>query len=252
MPYAVNEGTRIHYDITGAGPVVVLMHGVGDTSEIWRQLGAVELLAANFTVVTIDSRGLGDSDRPRRPSDYTRDLRREDTVAGLDEIGAERAHLVGYSLGARNAFYVATDYPERVASVVAVAANPHPTPINLKLTRHLWSPKRPPRPIRALRRLRRTVERRLRGQSVDVLVSQADSGDFDVDAAVAAMTMPVLLVTGEFDERFAVELTKEFAGRLPNSELEIVSGEDHGMLPRLQPTLPTIEAFLLRVSAAPA
>ena len=155
MPYAVNQGIRIFYEVAGEGPVVVLMHGIGDTSEIWHRLGAVERLATKFTVVTIDARGLGESDHPTEPAAYVRQLRRDDTVAVLDAISADQAHLVGYSLGGRNALYVSTAHPERVASVVAIAANPFPTPMNLQLTAHL----RRGRAIylRALGKLRRTM-----------------------------------------------------------------------------------------------
>jgi len=94
VPVAVNVGTRIHYEVTGAGPVVVLMHGIGDTGEIWRQLGAVDRLAAHFTVVTIDLRGLGRSDMPSEPAAYTRDVRRDDTIAVLDAIEALTTKVV--------------------------------------------------------------------------------------------------------------------------------------------------------------
>ena len=253
MPYAVNDGTRIYYEITGSGPVVLLMHGVGDTSEIWHRLGAVERLAANFTVVTIDLRGLGRSDRPTKPSGYLRDLRRDDTIAVLDAIGADRVHLVGYSLGARNAIYVAAHQPERVASVVLGAANPFSTPLNLELTEPVRAAmKRRPKYVRAIGRLRRIAMERVHGKTVADLIALAPSGSFDVDAAAAAMAMPVYMFIGEFDERFAVELTKDFAERLPDCRLEIVPGENHGMLARLQPMLPKIEAFLTEVAASTA
>lgn len=252
MPVAVNAGTRIYYEVTGAGPVVVLMHGIGDTGEIWRQLGAVDRLAAHFTVVTIDLRGLGRSDMPSEPAAYTRDVRRDDTIAVLDAIEAQRAHLVGYSLGGRNAFYVASHQPDRIASVVAGGANPFPSRPNFELAGHLARmAERPPKVVRAYLRLRRKLIGPSRPEQVERLINAASamSGEFDVDAAAEAMKMPVYLFTGEFDQRFAVELTKDFASRLDDCRLEIVPGENHGMLPRMQPMLPKIEQFLLGVGA---
>ena len=250
MPYAVNDGTRIYYELTGSGPIVVLMHGVGDTGEIWRELGAVDRLAPDFTVVTIDMRGLGRSDTPDDPAAYTRQVRRDDTIAVLDAIEADRAHLVGYSLGGRNAFYVAAHQPDRIASVVAGGANPFPRRLNHELAGHLLrTVGRPPKYVRAYLRLRRKLVGPSRSDRVAQLIDRAGSEDFDVEAAAAAMTMPVYLFSGEFDQLFAVELTRDFAERLPDCELEIVPGENHGMLGRLQPMLPKIEAFLLRVSA---
>jgi pimeloyl-ACP methyl ester carboxylesterase len=176
-------------------------------------------------------------------------VRRDDTIAVLDAIGADRVHLVGYSLGGRNAFYVATYQPERVASVVVAGANPFPTPLNMELTERLRRTSRRPKHIRALLRLRRMLARRISGRPTAELIDAAGGEPFDVSEAIEAMTMPVYLITGEFDERFAVELTKSFADQLPDARFEIVPGETHGMLPRMQSMLPKIEEFLLGVSA---
>jgi len=70
--YAVStDGTRIAYDVTGSGPVVILLHGGGATRRSWHEAGYVSRLAAEFTVVTMDLRGNGESGRPplaKRPA----------------------------------------------------------------------------------------------------------------------------------------------------------------------------------------
>jgi non-heme chloroperoxidase len=254
MAYAENAGVRIYYEVAGSGPWLVLLHGVGSDGQVWQENGALERFLPGYTVVTIDARGLGSSDRPTRVDDYRRELRRDDTIAVLDAIGAEQVRIVGYSLGGRSAIYVATEQPERVVSTVVVAANPFPTPVNLELTSHL----RPPVPPRTLRgrvggRVRRLARRALGRSgpklSVEQMIRLADSGEFDVDAALRAMTMPSLFLIGEHDQRFDVNLTRQFAEQLPRGEFELVPGENHGMLRRLGPELPRIEAFLSRVEA---
>ena len=89
----------------------------------------------------------------------------------------------------------------------------------------------------------------MRGRSTAELIDAAAGELFTVEDTIKAMKMPVYLITGEFDDRFAVELTRSFAEQLPDARFEIVPGENHGMLPRMQPMLPKIEEFLLGVSA---
>ncbi len=248
MPFALNQGVRIHYEVTGSGPVVLLLHGVGSTGQIWTQIGAVERLASRFTVVTSDARGLGRSDRPTTAADYRRELRRDDTIAVLDAVGADRAHLVGYSLGGRSAFRVAAHQPERIISVVAGGANPYSMRLNAELTAHLQPQGRGPATRNLMMRVRGKL-RSLTGHrptpSVQQLIRAADSQGVDTDPASEAITMPVYLFTGEHDQSFDVGLTRQFAESLPHCQFEVIEGEDHGMLRRLTPLLPRIEQFLI-------
>src|SRR4051794_11394062 len=99
MPFAENRGCRIAFDVAGVGPTVVLQHGLGSRRVDWTQSGYVDALSDAYQVVTIDSLGHGDSDRPTDPSLYGREQRVGDVVAVLDDVGVDRVHLVGYSMG---------------------------------------------------------------------------------------------------------------------------------------------------------
>ena len=65
-----SDGARIAYDVTGSGPAVMLLHGGGQTRRAWHDAGYVERLAQEFTVITLDLRANGESDRPTQPSKY--------------------------------------------------------------------------------------------------------------------------------------------------------------------------------------
>ena len=65
-----SDGARIAYDVTGSGPAVMLLHGGGQTRRPWHDAGYVERLAQEFTVITLDLRANGESDRPTQPSKY--------------------------------------------------------------------------------------------------------------------------------------------------------------------------------------
>jgi 3-oxoadipate enol-lactonase len=106
---------QIAYDVTGSGPAVVLLHaGLGDRT-MWD--AQVPVFANDFTVVRIDARGFGETRKP--PVGYSSVA---DVVSVLDHLGIQRAHVVGVSMGSQTAIELAVAAPERVASLVPVAA----------------------------------------------------------------------------------------------------------------------------------
>jgi len=118
MPYANNNGVRIHYKVEGTGPPLVLIHGFLADLEYWRQLGYVEALKSSYRVILIDMRGHGQSDKPHEPAEYGETQRVGDILAVLDAEGVQRAHVWGYSKGGIDGFLLAHHAPERVASLI--------------------------------------------------------------------------------------------------------------------------------------
>jgi pimeloyl-ACP methyl ester carboxylesterase len=109
------NGARIAYDVRGDGPPVVLVHaGIADR-RMWRD--TVPALEREFTVVTYDQRGYGDSTLPGGPATYTDDL-----GALLAELGIEGVSLVGVSLGGRVVLEHTLLHPESVTRLVLVGA----------------------------------------------------------------------------------------------------------------------------------
>lgn len=123
MPFATHRGQRIHYTVDGAGPLVILQHGLLLDGESWRRCGLVDALAPNFRVVCVDSLGHGHSDKPAHAELYSQVQRAGDIVAVIDDLGCERAHLIGHSMGGWLAVGVAKYHPDRLASVVVAGWN---------------------------------------------------------------------------------------------------------------------------------
>ena len=100
-------------DIAGHGPLALFMHGIGGNRGNWR--AQLPVFAPHFSCVAWDARGYGDSD------DYAGALAFDDFVDDvlrvLDHFGAERAHLVGLSMGGRIAMRTALLHPGRVATL---------------------------------------------------------------------------------------------------------------------------------------
>ena len=126
MPYAVNQGIRIHYRIEGDGQPLVLQHGFTDSLATWYDLGCVEALKPQYRLILIDARGPRASDKPHQPDAYARDRNVADITTVLDDLDIPRAHNFGYSMGGHIGFAIARYAPERVRSLILGAGSPHP------------------------------------------------------------------------------------------------------------------------------
>ena len=113
------DGTKIAYEVTGSGPALLLVHGGGQTRRTWDQLKYVDRLAKRFTVIAMDLRGVGDSDKPTKPEFYTLDRVLADFLAVADAAGAKRFHIYGFGHGGTLARYAAAK-SDRVVSAVLV------------------------------------------------------------------------------------------------------------------------------------
>ncbi len=120
MPLASINGTEIHYDEHGAGPAVVLIHGLGSSGADWAF--QVPALRPHFRVIVPDLRGAGLSGKPEGP--YRVEQFAEDLWALLDHLGVTEAQLVGFSLGGAVALEMALQRAQQVSSVVTINTLP--------------------------------------------------------------------------------------------------------------------------------
>ncbi len=106
MPtFASFDGLRLNYTVwegDGAHHPVLLQHGfAADTNANWISTGVVAALrSAGLTVISLDARGHGRSEKPHDEAAYTGDSMARDISALLDELGLDEVSLVGYSMGA--------------------------------------------------------------------------------------------------------------------------------------------------------
>ncbi|MBU1879225.1 MAG: alpha/beta fold hydrolase, partial [Chloroflexi bacterium] len=100
------DGTRIAYDVAGRGPALMLLHGAGKTRRDWHTLGYVERLSPDFTVITVDIRGTGESDRPLDIASYAIERICGDLYAVADACDSQRFAVCGFSFGGNIARYL--------------------------------------------------------------------------------------------------------------------------------------------------
>ena len=120
MPHFTSSGLALAYQTHGDGAPVLCIHGFASSGKVnWIDTGWVETLTgAGYQAITLDNRGHGLSDKPHDPDFYSPSQMAGDAVALLDHLGIERAAVLGYSMGARIAAFMAFSHPERVAAAI--------------------------------------------------------------------------------------------------------------------------------------
>jgi len=112
------NGVILHVRIGGQGPAAVLLHGYGETGDMWAPLAAE--LARDHTVIAPDLRGLGLSSRPQ--SGYDKKTQGHDVAGMLDALGIERADFVAHDIGNMVGYAFTAQYRTRVGCFVLMDA----------------------------------------------------------------------------------------------------------------------------------
>lgn len=244
MPFVRRNGVRIHYEVAGSGPALLLLEGLGYGLWMWSKQRPA--LARHFTLVMPDHRGNGQSDKPDEP--YTIRLLAEDALAVLNELGMERAHVLGVSLGGMVALELAVYFPERVRGLVLASTTPggpHADPMP-RVTQEAWLAARtlPPREgLRAAMALafgsgymethpdevEWILTERLRAPQPDhAWLRQLQAAwQFDVFDALGGIEHPALVIAGSEDRVVPTSNAHVLAGRIPNARLVVFEGAGH-------------------------
>jgi pimeloyl-ACP methyl ester carboxylesterase len=112
------NGTNLYVRVGGHGPAVVLLHGFGDTGDMWAPLAAV--LVKDHTVIVPDLRGMGLSDHP--DTGYTKKNQAADIAGVMDAFNVQKADLVTHDIGNMVGYALAAQFPSRIARWTAIDA----------------------------------------------------------------------------------------------------------------------------------
>lgn len=112
------NGATIHVRVGGHGPAVVLLHGYGETGDMWAPMAAE--LSRDHTVVVPDLRGLGLSSKPQ--TGFDKKTQAGDVAGVLDALKIERADLVTHDIGNMVGFAFAAQHPQRVGRFALIDA----------------------------------------------------------------------------------------------------------------------------------
>ena len=117
MPYATaDDGVKLYYEESGSGTPVIFIHEFAGDHSSWEP--QMRYFARQFRCVAFDARGFAPSDVPEDGASYSQARARDDILAVLDHIKADRAHVVGLSMGGFAALHAGIKYPKRCLSLV--------------------------------------------------------------------------------------------------------------------------------------
>ncbi|MGS1061377.1 3-oxoadipate enol-lactonase [Burkholderia glumae] len=232
MPFASVNGVKLHYRIDRAAsadaPWLVFSNSLGADLTMWA--AQIAALRARFNLLRYDTRGHGHSDVP--PGPYTIDQLAGDVVGLLDQLGIERAHFCGISMGGLTGAALAARYPQRIGR--AVLAN-----TGAKIgTPEVWEPRAAKARDEGMHALVDavlprwfkpaffTAEPRLVDVIRDVFVHHDRHGyaancealnAADLREDVKGIALPVLVVTGAHDMSTPPELGRALAAAIPGA-----------------------------------
>ncbi len=234
------DGTKIHYEVRGSGRPVVLVHGFMGSSAAWKTAPLVDsLLKAGFQVVTLDTRGNGQSDHPHTPEAYEADAEARDIVGLMAHLKANQYDILGYSrgailtarvlvldphvrrgiLGGMGADFTNPAWPRRIAFYEAFAGNRYETP-----------------------EIRSVVERaKANGADTLALAYQQRSQPSTSPGELGKVRVPVLVICGDQDADNG--RAGELAKLLPKATLQTVPGT-HGSTSRTPAFAGAVVVFL--------
>ncbi|MFF2137422.1 alpha/beta fold hydrolase [Streptomyces sp. NPDC058193] len=255
LSYRIIHGYRRAYRMAGKGPVILLIHGIGDSSATWTEL--IPELARHHTVIAPDLLGHGASDKPR--ADYSVAAYANGIRDLLGVLGIERATLVGHSLGGGVAMQFAYQYPERTDRLILVSAggvgrevNPVLRAVSLPGADLMLSALRLPgmrSQVGLFTRLIRLLDTDLgqdAGELIDLVDALPDATSRSafistlravvdwrgqvvtmLDRCYLAQGMPTLLLWGSRDSVVPVDHAYGAHAAMPGSRLEIFEGAGH-------------------------
>lgn len=239
MPTIQLEEVSLYYEEHGAGPPLLLLHGLGSSGQDWDLL--VPRLAASYRVIVPDVRGHGRSDKPAGP--YGVPLFARDIAAFLDRLNLSSVHVAGVSMGGMLAFELVIRRPDLVRSLVIINSGPDMVPRTLRfraaltmrvLLLRLLGPaglarivagKLFPKPQHAA--LRRQIEERLARNDRDVYL-RATRGliGWSVLDRLPEIRCPVLVLASDRDYT-PVKLKEAYAAQIKDATLEVLTDSGH-------------------------
>jgi len=244
VPYADNDGVRLHYEVRGLedAPALVMVRGLARSKSYW--LDIAELFAERFHVLLLDNRGVGRSDAPRPP--YTTRMLADDVAAVMDAAGFDRAHYFGVSLGGMIGQWLAIAHPHRVDRLVlgcTVARSRGSIPVdatvaflrcaNMELgeAMRVTAPyvlsepfvQQRPEILDQWAEIARGEPSRLAG----ILGQGVASLLHDTRSHLGRIRAPTLVVTGDADRLIPSHNSYRLAERIPGARLRILPGAGH-------------------------
>src|SRR5574341_617375 len=246
MPTTNINGVKLNFELHGeSGPPLVLVHGyTGDITDWRHQLPA---FAPSFRLLIADNRGHGQSEAPADRSVYTVEQMAADIEALTAELGFERFHLLGHSMGGAIVQEIALNQPERLLSLTLHNTTNSFGVANMNSALAMWRDWRfklaetegmqavaamnspfPPPPYMPAARLEET-QKRLAGMSVDAFIGawHGPAAWQGTESRAQAIRVPALVIYGDLDTQFLIDGSNGLAATIPGAETAVIPQAGH-------------------------
>jgi pimeloyl-ACP methyl ester carboxylesterase len=227
------NGIEMHYEEHGVGTPLVLLHGFGGSGQNWQPFTAK--LSEGYRLIVVDLRGHGHSTNPENK--FTHRQAASDVFLLLDTLGIDRVSAMGMSTGGMVLLHMATSQPKRIDSMVLISATSH-FPDQARAIMRAASFERMPSQVQQMYRecaKRGDAQIRQLIAQFNALGSNYDDMNFTAQT-LSTITARTLVVHGDRDRFFPVEVPVSLYRSIPDAALWIIPGGDH--VPLYDPTVP--------------
>jgi pimeloyl-ACP methyl ester carboxylesterase len=221
------NGIEMYYENEGAGEPLLLLHGGTGCQENWAHAGR-DQFAREYTLILPDARGHGRTSNPAKTVTHRQCA--FDTLTLLDHLGIRRCRAIGLSMGGNILLHMATLQPERIEAMVLVSATMHfPEQARAIMRQVPAADDQPPQEWEIMRKRHKLGDEQIvalwawaRGMS-----DSYDDMNF-TPASLSKITASTLIVYGDRDFLYPVEMAVEMYRAIPRSALWVVPNGGHG------------------------
>jgi pimeloyl-ACP methyl ester carboxylesterase len=228
---------------SGSGELLLLLHGFTGSGDDWKHVFAEPL--AGYRVIAPDLPGHGRSPNPRRNFRFA-DVAR-DVFALLDQLKIDRVKAIGMSAGANTLLHMATQQPDRITSFIHVSGTPRFPDQARAIMKTMTEESRSEEEWTQMRGRHHLGDDQIRALWRHAREFADDRDDMNFDAAsLSKITARTLIVHGDRDPLYPVELAVELYRSIPNAQLWVVPNGGHGPIfgDQAPPFATTAQVFL--------
>jgi pimeloyl-ACP methyl ester carboxylesterase len=230
---------EMYYEEYGVGKPLVLLHGFGGCTQNWQPFTAQ--LAERHRLIVVDLRGHGHSTNPEKK--FTHRQAASDVFLLLEKLGVDRFSAMGMSTGGMTLLHMATSQPKRIDSMVLISATTH-FPEQARAIMRRASFGTMPEEVREMyRECAKRGDEQVRELIAQFNALHANYDDMNFTAeSLSTITARTLVVHGDRDSFFPVEIPVNIYRSIPDAALWIIPGGDH--VPIYDPAVPFTSAAL--------
>ena len=220
------NGIDLYYETQGAGEPLLLLHGGSGCHDDWAYAGRDQFVR-EYNLILPDARGHGRSTNPARTITHRQCAL--DTLALLDHLGIQKCRAIGMSMGGNILLHMATMQPDRTEAMVVVSPAMYFPEQARAVMRQVSPDNQPPKEWETMRKRHKHGDEQIRAiwEWARAMAGSHDDMNF-TPASLSKITASTLIIYGDRDFLYPVEMGVEMYRAIPRSALWVVPNGGHG------------------------